>query len=266
MSDSEMIFDDSCWDSSTSSLCDLLYFDSTESVDSISSPSQEFAQKKKRRKRYVVNLFPRVVKSDIRRFYPRMFANVANSTDPILLRSFMETYCSPQFHSVDILPSEIANRSGGGSSYFAIDNLGLAVLLYIFQFELFPDSSLLLTGSSIKQFRDDPERSELTISLKFFGTKAYDFVSNNEVGANQSAYRLAEEYDDFANAFRLVPTSVEAVPPGEGDHNNCVSSNSFPLACLRPSTRPFTISTELHCRIVLDSNNRFCSMESIYTQ
>jgi len=52
-------------------------------------------------------VIPRVVKNDIRRFFPRMVANVYNYNDPDLMASFMQTYYTPDFALVQQLFGKI---------------------------------------------------------------------------------------------------------------------------------------------------------------
>jgi hypothetical protein len=205
-----------------------------------------------------------------------MLVNVANSTNPTLMKSFLETYCLPQFYSVDILPNEIANQSPGVVSQFVLDDLHSSFVLYLFQLELIPDCSVLLKESSIKQFRDDPDRSELSISVEFMGTKAFDFYlpeSEGEFAAGSSSalqknqlYTIAEELNEFLNVLRYLPSSIEEPQLDDECSSNKISCLTFPSAWKRKCRRPFTMKCEVRFRIVLDSSNKFCSLESSYPQ
>lgn len=260
--------------SSVSSITNVAEFsspaddDSIEHLFSISNDSSDKEPlKKKRRKRYVVNLFPRIVKSDIRRFYPRMLANISNSCDPHLVKSFMETYCVPRFQSLDVLPSEVAVRVPDVRSMISMEGLSAAIVLYILQFELMTDSCFLLKGSTIKQFRDDPDRSELNISMEFRGTKVYNLVKteNNENNSEESALcKLAEDMDSFLNAFRFLSSSTQEEVPLSTNSLTTSPCNSIPSKRKILSPQPFTISNCFNFRIILDSNNRFCILESRY--
>lgn len=259
--------------SSVSSVTNVADFSSPADDDSIdylfsisNDSSDKETLKKKRRKRYVVNLFPRIVKSDIRRFYPRMLANISNSCNPQLVKSFMETYCVPRFQSLDVLPSEVAVRVPDVRSMISMEGLHAAIVLYILQFELMTDSCFILKGSTIKQFRDDPDRSELNISMEFRGTKVYNLIKteSNENNSEESALcKLAEDMDSFLNAFRFLSSSIQEAPFST---NSMITSpcNSIPSKRKILSPQPFTISNCFNFRIILDSNNRFCVLESRY--
>lgn len=216
---------------------------------------------KKHRKRYVVNLFPRIVKSDIRRFYPRMLANAGNSHDPSLITSFLRTYCLPDFSSVDILPSEIADKDGFQTE-FSLEGLGLATIAFILQFDLMPDTTMLIKGSSIKQFRDDPNRSELFITMEFSGTKLYEFVPPETLSdAPQPTMltTLALETDKYLDMIRCLSTSLP-VPVAEGQRLS-YPSIAMPTMQKRLSKSPFFMSNLCTVKLVLDARHRFCSME-----
>ncbi len=42
-------------------------------------------------------IIPRVVKNDIRKYFPRMLANVYNANDFQFMANFMQTYYTPDF-------------------------------------------------------------------------------------------------------------------------------------------------------------------------
>lgn len=57
--------------------------------------------KRIRNRRPGVVIFPRVVKIDIRRKYPLMFINMANSLDPKLTARFFTQFCLPNCQLID---------------------------------------------------------------------------------------------------------------------------------------------------------------------
>lgn len=48
-----------------------------------------------------INLFPRIIKKDIRRDYAAMFTNVLNTVDQVLMGKFMNTYCVNSVKMID---------------------------------------------------------------------------------------------------------------------------------------------------------------------
>jgi hypothetical protein len=230
-------------------------WDSTE--HSVNSSSHPVAVKKRQRKRYVVNLFPRIVKCDIRRFYPRMFANVANSHDPTLMTSFMRTYCLPQFSSVDILQCD-----DGTSPSFSLTGIGAAISATLLQLETMPDASLIIHNAAIKQFRDTPDQSELSFSVEFVGTKLYDVVcpSDAEDPALQS---LANDTNEYLETFRRLPSSTPIELPQALALQSPYQCISMPSLLKRPAAQPFAMRGIATVRMRLDAKHRFCSMESI---
>lgn len=230
-------------------------WDSTE--HSVNSSGNHVTVKKKPRKRYVVNLFPRIIKSDIRRFYPRMFANVANSHDPALMASFMRTYCLPQFSSIDIL------QCGDGTSpSFALTGVGAAISSTLLQLETMPDASLIIHNAAIKQFRDTPDQSELTLNLEFIGTKLFDVVCPSDV-EDTALKSLANETNAYLETFRRLPSSTPILLPPElalQKPYQCVSMSNI---LKRPAVQPFSIRGMATVRLRLDAKHRFCNMESI---
>lgn len=220
--------------------------------------------KKKHRKRYVVNLFPRVVKSDIRRYYGRMITNVCNSFDPALMKSFMSTYCVPHFSSVDKLPTELVSQLPNIQSSYTSEGLDAATALFVCQFELMPDTSALLRGSSIKQFLDDNSRSELTVYVEFMGTKLYHIEPQAAKPDNYNKIeRMAGELDGFLDLLRLLPTSTTdlTMPPID----STVPCVGIPSLNKRLSAKPFSLRSLCRLQITLDANNRMSRMESSYS-
>lgn len=240
--------------------------ESADTADTADSADNDRNRKaKKHRKRYVVNLFPRIIKSDIRRFYPRMLANTCNSHDPILISSFLRTYCLPDFTSSDILPSEIAHNDGFQTE-FSLAGLGLATIAFILQFDLMPDSTMLILGSSIKQFRDDPNRSEIYINMEFSGTKLFEVVRPESLSDSDAPEQstmltsVALEIDKYLDMARCLPTS-SPVPVTQGEQRLSHPSIAMPMIQRRLSDSPFFMSNQCTLKIVLDGRHRLCSME-----
>ena len=69
--------------------------DSTEDSSVSVVISKKAVKKRLNKKRYTVNLFPRIIKRDLRRLYPRMLSNVMNAGDPCLLAAFFATFARP---------------------------------------------------------------------------------------------------------------------------------------------------------------------------
>ena len=254
------------FDSDDLSLLSLDIADAADTADAAVSADNDRNRKAKRhRKRYVVNLFPRIVKSDIRRFYPRMLANTCNSHDPILISSFLRTYCLPDFSSVDILPSEIAHNDGFQTE-FSLAGLGLATIAFILQFDLMPDSTMLIKDSSIKQFRDDPNRSELCVNMEFSGTKLFEVVRPESLSdAPEQPTMLASmalEIDKYLDMARCLSTS-SPVTVAQGGQRLSHPSIAMPMIQRRLSDSPFFMSNRCSLKLVLDARHRLCSMECI---
>lgn len=112
------------------------------------------------KKRYRVSLFPRVVKRDLRRFYPQMMANVMNAADSFLLRAFFTTFAGPSFEMTG--PVEI-NELYDAVRQPNFGDIDALVLNFAIEQELLPDLALSLNGAGIRQFlhrKGEREREE----------------------------------------------------------------------------------------------------------
>eukprot|EP01033_Poteriospumella_lacustris_P020193 gene20193-14754_t len=104
-------------------------------------------QPRRNKKRYRANFFPRIIKRDLRRLYPKMLSNAINSSDPQLLSAFFSTFarpdclftpCDSQKAAAVINPTRAKMPSSDPNSpTFA--NLRTFLLTFAVQCDLMPD-------------------------------------------------------------------------------------------------------------------------------
>lgn len=176
-----LIEQDYCTVQNGENLDTIVILRSRAPMDRESATNQK--QSRSSRKRYTVNKFPRIVKSDIRRKLPIMICNVINSNDFILLSSFLKTYCLPYCKLSDIIPArdKILPRE---TCQFDVEGVNsMAIYLYT-QFELAPDLVMELRDMEIKQFLDCSDVSELIVNFNFRATKVYDIEPTSLISSD----------------------------------------------------------------------------------
>lgn len=152
------------------------------------------------RKKYLVNLFPRIIKRDIRRFYPRMIANIYNSFDSQMLLSFLRTYSLPTVSSIDSMPTAALVAMPTLPESIAMKGFEDGILSFLMAIELVPDATLEVRRSDIRQFRNVVGRSELDIEFVASGTKLFDLVlnegSNDKYHMHHVVRQVEQEFKD----------------------------------------------------------------------
>lgn len=119
-------------------------------------------------RRRTVGMFARIPKQDIRRAIPFMFANVLNSCDPALIRSFFQQLCAPGCRSTDYnhVPWSVNDKivvSHVNGSTATGDRFAIGVSRY-------PDFAMSVTGSQIVRRKNFPGCTVL-IQFQFKGTR-----------------------------------------------------------------------------------------------
>ncbi len=199
--------------------------DSTEESSVSVVISKKAVKKRMNKKRYTVNLFPRIIKRDLRRLYPRMLSNVMNAGDPCLLAAFFATFARPDCSFNQQCP----NRKSPEVESFR--NLDTLLLQFAVQCDLMPDMTIQLQNSSIHLFRHTPDHkntpkfsSEIQCEMVFSGTVlyAYDRTSTSDMALEMencllsdacpriSQMATSEELMANMEEHQLVPSSFVA--------------------------------------------------------
>lgn len=197
------------------------------------------------RKRYVVSLFPRVIKRDIRRMYPRMLANLVNGCDPEQLLSFFATYsvASMEFRS------EFQNKEhpvADNGVYGLVSNI-------IAEQELMPDFTLSIKRAYVKQFLFVKDKSQIIVEVHCSGTKIYEYdpkYSDDE----DSASLTLQIMDETLNSLRTSENEVAFSLAKCQENSKKSIENSTARKIL--STQPFKVVIQGFLTLDLDENHR----------
>lgn len=159
--------------------------------------------KPRRRKR---PMLVRLFKTDIRRYYSSMVANVFNSQDLNLLQSFFATYCTPRMHLRPI-SNEYERETGVVSIHRHKDSLvsnvtGL-LMFSAFIMQITPDTSMNIDDVKIHT-RSDTSEARIVISISMPTTHIYDVDVND----------VAEEMVKTAHSINHVHLSHSACETG----------------------------------------------------
>lgn len=159
--------------------------------------------KKKRfrpnKKRYRVSMFPRVFKRDLRRLYPRMLANILNSDDSSLLRSFFATFSVPFCNVSGETATMVKDQPLLKPPTSDVDDL---VLNFSIEQELMPDLAVTMKGASIKQYLNRNGHSQVICGIQFVGMKVYEY--ERTATTNQAALAV----DEYLNQLRPISSFI----------------------------------------------------------
>jgi hypothetical protein len=178
-------------------------------------------RKRLNKKRYRANLFPRIVKRDIRRLYPRMLANVVNAGNAQLVGAFFAT-----FARVDCLFSKESLRNDPSIDKPTFNNLEMFLLHFAIHCDLAPDVTVGLEHCKIHRYlcasehKNNPKfSSEIVCDMVITGTKiySYDRVTASPVALQIEDYLLhkrktmastSTNCEEVADEMALYPSTV----------------------------------------------------------
>lgn len=161
-------------------------------------------------------VIPRVVKNDIRKYFPRMLANVYNSNDYLFMLSFMQTYYTPDFTLIQQLfgkppfawncihysePFHIGNIDQLPMGKYEFHGLEQCACYWRERVESMPDGIFQLIHSDIQILSDDI--GVYRIDFRLSGTQ---LVVKEEVKVNALMV-------DTSDPLCPVYTFDKAIPP-----------------------------------------------------
>lgn len=224
-------------------------------------------QPRRNKKRYRANFFPRIIKRDLRRLYPKMLSNAINSSDPQLLSAFFATFARPDclFTPCDSYPTAaVVNPIRGkvpssepNSPTFA--DLRTFLLTFAVQCDLMPDITFDIRSARIHQYRRESEHknnplfvSEVVCDIVFSGTIVYEYDLNTvsmEGHQVELFLRNKAKHQPVASPpeddQQLVPALV---PPSIAQRKR------------RILDRYITLRSEGVTRLIVDNDNRISGM------
>ena len=182
-------------------------FDDEEDNDGhlmVESEPEEAPHKKRIRKKRARRPLhvPRIVKHDIRRHYGTMIANIINSLDLSLTKSFFETYGHKDFRfelrrfDVDFDEKQV---KGGPTNQAFLLNLDEFVKHEYVRYQLNPDQTIKLFDATIRT-RSNSERSILRCRAEIRFTRMYDYDTH-------------PKYQESIEKFIMANRCVEGEPP-----------------------------------------------------
>lgn len=168
--------------------------------------------KRKKRKRYYipVNLFPRIMKNDIRRSYSQMMVNSFNSCSEHMMQGFLATYATSDCHMIRFAPHAVISN---------VPNIqyveGISNIVSVFQREInaCPDVVVRLTNCAILPHRDPNEGSKVICDLEMKYTKVFSPISSIE------SKELLEMHKNQIHYCGHLPTTTSTP---------CASNSHFP--------------------------------------
>jgi uncharacterized protein YqgV (UPF0045/DUF77 family) len=167
----------------------------------VESETEEVPHKKRIRKKRARRPLPRIVKHDIRRHYGTMIANIINSLDLSLTKSFFETYGHKDFRfklrrfDVDFDEKEF---KGGPNNQAFLLNLDEFVKHEYVRYQLNPDQTIKLFDATIRT-RSNSERSILRCRAEIRFTRMYDYDTH-------------PKYQESIEKFIMANRCVEGEP------------------------------------------------------
>jgi hypothetical protein len=205
-----------------------------EDITSVASVAKP-VKKRLNKKRYRANLFPRIIKRDIRRLYPRMLANAMNEGNPKILAAFFAT-----FARADCLVDKQYQDENNSMVRANFRSLEMMLLNFSVHCDLVPDVTVDLHRSTIHQFRIPSEHkntpifsSEILCEMVISGTKIYSYD-------RATASDLAIEAEDFL--LREVRGRATSIDSDEAIENYGLDSHASSLQGFVPANVPPSIA------------------------
>lgn len=191
-------------------------------------------RKKRPRK---VPFVPRVVKHDIRRYYTSMIANVSNSHDISLLKSFYETYAAKNLtlrhtkFDVDFEQQRMKSIDDGSDPQFSLVGIDELVKFEFIRQQISPDQVISFTETSIKT-RSDSDKSELVCRASVRFTRMYDI--NGPAIFDDILHKLVRVQKDPALLIEDAPGTTSEEESMAPSDQSLTSTPSEPKEDLGP--------------------------------
>lgn len=202
------------------------------------------------KKRYLARLFPRVIKRDLRRLYPMMLVNILNAADPILIRSFFQTYSVPTLDIIGEKKVLVNNSYVLKPSMGDVDSIVNNIAV---EHELMPDLTVQMNGAYIKQFLNDKSHSEVMCQIMFSGTKLFRYERTSS--CNKKAIEI-DEYLDNCCSSQPMRNSQEEHVDAYTPHKS-----SFSMSHKLLLSNPFEIFLKGMLTLRVDDRNRISGMK-----
>jgi hypothetical protein len=187
---------------------------------------------------------PRVVKHDIRRYYSSMIANVSNSHDISLLKSFYETYAAKNLtlrhtrFDVDFDQQEMKSIDDGNNPEVSLMGIDELVKFEFIRQQLSPDQVISFTETSIKT-RSDSDKSELVCRVSVRFTRMYDI--NGAAIFEDILHNLVRVQKDPALLIEDAPgvtAEEESVGPSDQSLTSSLSEPKEDLGPVKAEEKP----------------------------
>eukprot|EP01031_Cornospumella_fuschlensis_P040576 gene40576-49469_t len=160
-----------------------------------------------------INLFPRIIKKDIRRDYAAMFTNVLNTVDPVLMSKFMNTYCVNSVKMIDYakLPQNVDRFP-----VLTVDGVpNIMGRAYTRICNNIPDFVFRLQSSHIKQHLYEAG-SKVVFKARIQGSNLMKCFISMVENDNQALYTMAGAYYAVLVKAGLVPPLLEMGNDNDG--------------------------------------------------
>ncbi|RYH00927.1 hypothetical protein EON65_48670 [archaeon] len=151
------------------SLPDIYHFSSSGSTLSHSDETANLtviaAKPKRKRKKYLANAFPRIIKRDIRRFMAQMFLNMYNANDNSFTSGLFHSLCIPTCSTRYFVGNQVVSKVKGINKMvdLAMTLTGVHPVDIVFS----------LQGCQIKQYKDS-KVSQVEFDVVVKGTNLID--------------------------------------------------------------------------------------------
>lgn len=192
----------------------------------------------KRRKRPRVSEFPRILKTDMRRYLATMFCNVMNSADSRFISSFFRQVCVSSCRSVDYsccpsLPRKVPIKF--------LDGLDAIIDRLCEDLHAIPDFALSIK-ESFTQHRLDQPGSKVVMKVQVKGTKVFQPRFTFMNGSDYSVLSIPPQAYDALVASGKIRHDPYVTPPPMGNV-------------------PFPVDVYGTVSFLLDNNHRIYRME-----
>lgn len=197
--------------------------------------------RKKRIRDRRVRLVPRLIRSDVRRYFAQMFVNAMNSHSPDMLHSFFERYATPTLSMAQHCSLSMDPHAKGSATWSSpsticgvdvcVRGLSNVVRYWALTQELVPDETVTVASDVTILRRPGDAGDSAEIHLQFGATATFVY----DVAPPYYAYAT------LANGDRAALDTVNR--PYTGSALSRATSSDAP-PCKRPTMKDFEISVQ----------------------
>jgi hypothetical protein len=176
--------------------------------------------KKKKRKRYYVpvKLYPRIMKSDIRRYFSKMMVNSFNSCTDEMMEGFLRTYALPDCHMIRFAPHAVVANVPKLQYVEGASNI---VSIFWKQMKVFPDIAVRLIDCMIApNIVDREEGSKVIFDIESRFTKVFSPMCALE------SKDMLESHKNRVHFCGSIPSNTAQEKTG----NHWIVPSTFPAA------------------------------------